>query len=237
MGRGGGLRRGGVPGSGCGEATATPGGAGCRTRPRPLPSPPPLAAGRTPAGTCGGHCDDEEHRPGDDARKATARVPPRQVGSVARDERRRRLRGLREVDDAPGYGQDAGQHKDLGLPLWQPHARPVSGAPGLNHLAGLDSDPPPRGRPPSAGPRRLRRWLRQDVAGAHAACPAGSRPMRRACSPSLNTLTPVMAGLAPGSRPSPAPLTATPPPPPPRFPPPPAPLSPPPRPPPPPDTH
>src|SRR5260370_13075906 len=141
--------------------------------------------------------------------QATARVPPRQVGSVARDERRRRLRGLGEVDDAPGYGQDAGQHKDLGLPLWQPHARPVSGAPGLNHLAGLDSDLPPRGRPPSAGPRRLRRWLRQDVAGAHAACPARSRPMRRACSPALNKLTPVMAGLPARGPASPPPVHHT----------------------------
>src|SRR5260370_13792737 len=108
----------------------------------------------------------------------------------------------------PGYGQDAEQHKDLGLPLWQPNARPVSGAPGLNHLAGLDSDLPPRGRPPSAGPRRLNRRLRQDVAGAHAACPAGSRPMRRAWSPGLNTLTPVMAGLSPGRPPAPAHLSA-----------------------------
>src|SRR5260370_1158787 len=105
-----------APGAWDGEAGAAPGGAGGRTRPRPLPSPPPLVAGRTPADTCGDHCDDEKHRPGDDARKATARVPPRQVGSAARDERRRRLRGLREVDDAPGYGQDAEQHKDLGPP-------------------------------------------------------------------------------------------------------------------------
>ena len=36
----------------------------------------------------------------------------------------------------------------------------------------------------------------------------GSRPIRRTCSSSLNTLTPVMTGPLPGSR-APAQLTAT----------------------------
>ena len=52
-----------------------------------------VIAGRTPACPCGDHSDDQEHRPGDDARQATSGVPPVPVGEVAREERRKDFAG------------------------------------------------------------------------------------------------------------------------------------------------